>query len=203
MRRDKLIEGVLIAMLVVLSASYAYAEDFVARLNGFQEVGGVGAGQTGAIRSDGTGTFHLSLSGSQATYTLTYSNVGSPPAGARTVSQAHIHFGKRHVGGGIMVFLCTNLNNGPTGTQTCPPTSGTIAGTINAASVLEIATQNVAAGDFDALVDALRSNTAYVNIHTVAVPPAIVGFPVGEIRGQIHRDRRDHHDKDDDKDHNH
>ena len=36
-------------------------------------------------------------------------------------------------------------------------------------------------GDFDALTDALTSNTAYGNIHTV-------NFPAGEIRGQIRRE---------------
>jgi hypothetical protein len=192
MRRDKLIKTVMVATLVVLSASYAYAEEFVAHLSGFQEVGAVGAGQTGAIRSNGAGTLHLSLdkNAGTATFTLTYSDLGSPPTPAtRTVTQAHIHFGKRHVGGGILVFFCTNLGNGPAGTQACPTNAGTVSGTFMSASVQAIAAQNVTAGDFDALVDALRSNTAYANIHTS-------GFPAGEIRGQIHRARRDGNERD-------
>jgi CHRD domain len=39
-------------------------------------------------------------------------------------------------------------------------------------------------GNFDGLVDALRSHTAYGNIHTVQ-------FPAGEIRGEIRRGKRD------------
>jgi CHRD domain len=199
MRRDKLISIVLLATLVVFTASYAYAEEFFARLNGFQEVGGVGAGQTGAIRSNGTGTLHLDLDANagKATFTLTYSDLGSPPTPpTRTVTQAHIHFGKRHVGGGILVFFCTNLGNGPVGvvTQTCPLNSGTVSGTFTSLNVVAIAGQNVTAGDFDALVDALRSNTAYANIHTT-------GFPAGEIRGQIRKDRRDNNDKHNDDHH--
>jgi CHRD domain-containing protein len=199
MRRDKLISVVLLATLVVFTASYAYAEEFFARLNGFQEVGGVGAGQTGAIRSNGTGTLHLDLDANagKATFTLTYSDLGSPSTTAtRTVTQAHIHFGKRHVGGGILVFFCTNLGNGPVGivTPPCPPNAGTVTGTFTSASVVAIAGQNVTAGDFDALVDALRSNTAYANIHTT-------GFPAGEIRGQIRKDRRDNNDKHNDDHH--
>jgi hypothetical protein len=56
----------------------------------------------------------------------------------------------------------------------------------------------VTVGDFNAIVAALTSNTAYANIHTTA-------FPAGEIRGQIHREDRDHDkgkekDKDRDRD---
>jgi hypothetical protein len=46
--------------------------------------------------------------------------------------------------------------------------------------------QNVAAGDFNALVAALESNTAYGNIHTA-------NFPSGEIRGQIRHPDDDKH----------
>jgi hypothetical protein len=197
MRRDKLIKAVLLATLVVFTASYAYAEEFFARLNGFQELGGVGAGQTGAIRTNGNGTFHLDLDTktNQATFTLTYSDIGSPPTPAnRTVTQAHIHFGKRHVGGGILIFLCSNLPSPPAGTQPCPANAGTVTGTLVPAGIQAIPGQNVTAGDFDALVDALRSNTAYANVHST-------GFPVGEIRGQIRKDRRDNKDKHDDEHH--
>ena len=48
--------------------------------------------------------------------------------------------------------------------------------------------QNVQAGDFNALVVALESDTAYANVHTIpgagAVPPH-TAYPGGEIRGQV------------------
>ena len=195
MRRDKLIKAVLLTTLIVFSASYAYAEEFVTRLNGFEELGAINA-QTGAIRSNATGTLQLNLDkqAGTATFTLTYSNVGTTAPLTGTVTQAHIHFGKRRDSGGVMVFFCTNLGNGPVGTPACPANSGTVSGTLTAASVVAIAGQNVKAGDFDALVDALESNTAYANIHTTALP-------AGEIRGQVHRDRRDRDHDHDDKDH--
>ncbi len=194
MRRDKLIKAVLVAALLVFSTSCAYAEEFVARLNGFQEIGAL-AGPTGAIRSNGSGTLHLDLdrTAGTATFTLTYSDVGTTAPLTGTVTQAHIHFGQRHVAGGVMVFFCSNLGTGPAGTPTCPVNSGTVSGTFTSASVVAIAGQNVKAGDFDALVDALTSNSAYANIHTTALI-------AGEIRGQIRRDRRDHDDKHDGKD---
>jgi hypothetical protein len=45
--------------------------------------------------------------------------------------------------------------------------------------VLAVPTQNITtAGNFNALIAALESDTAYGNIHTT-------NFPSGEIRGQI------------------
>ena len=191
MRLDRLIEAVLVAALVAFSASYASAEEFIARLNGFRELGGLNA-ETGAIRSNASGTLHLHLdkNANTATFTLTYTDVGTTAPGTGTVTQAHIHFGKVYGTGGILVFFCTNLGNGPAGTQACPANSGTITGTFTPASVRAIAGQNVVAGDFDALVDALRSNTAYANIHTT-------GFGAGEIRGQIRQDHGGGHDDQD------
>ena len=73
-----------------------------------------------------------------------------------------------------------------------------MTGTIGAANVLAVATQNVPAGVFDAITDAITSNTAYVNIHTLK-------FPGGEIRGQVHKgglgDKHDDHDDHDDHGH--
>jgi CHRD domain len=87
------------------------------------------------------------------------------------------------------VFFCSNLGNAPAGTPTCPLNSGTVTGTWTKASVLGIAGQNVNAGDFDALTDALTSNTAYANIHQTALP-------AGEIRGQIHsREEEEEHQR--------
>jgi hypothetical protein len=61
-----------------------------------------------------------------------------------------------------------------------------VKGTWTAASVVAIAGQNVAAGNFDALVEALTSNTAYANIHTTSGTTPDTAFPAGEIRGQVH-----------------
>jgi hypothetical protein len=149
------------------------ADPFSATLSGFEEIGALNS-NTGAILTDGEGSLQLDLDeGSQTlNYTLTYSGLTS------NVTQAHIHFGKVHVAGGIFVFLCTNLGNGPAGTPACPPAGGTVSGTITAAGVLAVPGQNITAGDFDAVIQIITSDTAYANIHTVH-------FPAGEIRGQI------------------
>jgi hypothetical protein len=63
-------------------------------------------------------------------------------------------------------------------------TGGTVTGTITPASIVAVPGQNIKAGDFGALVAALDSNTTYANIHTV-------GFPAGEIRGQVQHSNDD------------
>jgi CHRD domain len=78
-----------------------------------------------------------------------------------------------------VVFLCSNLGNGPAGTQACPASGGTITGTIRAADIgAGAAGQGLAAGEFDEFVRALRSGATYVNVHST-------GRPDGEIRAQI------------------
>jgi hypothetical protein len=94
------------------------------------------------------------------------------------VLQAHIHFGIPAQSGGISVFLCTNLGNGPAGTQACPAAPATITGTIVPADVIGPSAQGIAAGEFEELVDAIREGATYVNVHSSV-------FPAGEIRGQL------------------
>jgi hypothetical protein len=157
------------AALLLVSSARADAQQFFAKISGFNEIGGLGAGETGAILSEGQGTLTLDLDRVARTldYTLTYSGLSS------TVLVAHIHFGKVHVAGNIIAFLC-----GGGGKPSCPNPGGTVTGTITAADVIGQPTQNISAGDFDALEDALTSNTAYANIHTS-------NFKTGEIRGEI------------------
>jgi CHRD domain len=106
------------------------------------------------------------------TYRLSYTALKG------TVLQSHIHFGGSKQSGGIMVFLCSNLGNGPVGTQACPAGPATITGTIRPADVLALPNQGVPAGSFADLIGAIRANSAYVNVHSTL-------FPGGEIRGNI------------------
>ncbi len=183
MRWYKLIKTVSAVGVLALWGGYVHADEFSADLSGFEEIGPLGA-ETGAILSGSTGTLRLHLDKKSETikYRLTYSPGLSAP-----VTQAHIHFGKIHVAGGIMAFLCTNLNNGPAGTPSCPTVSGTVTGELDLNSVVGPAAQNVEPRDFDALVAALTSDTAYVNVHTVK-------FPAGEIRGQIRGNKSERKD---------
>jgi hypothetical protein len=164
----------------VMAASHA--AEFHAVFSGFNEVGALNA-QTGAILSEGRATLELRLDRAEQTisFVLKYSGLSS------AVTQAHIHFGKVHMAGGVMVFFCSNLAGAPAGTQPCPANGGTVTGTLSAANVLGPAAQGVTAGDFDAIADALTSDTAYANIHTT-------GFPAGEIRGEIRRGFGEHDD---------
>jgi len=175
MRCKLLASAAFLAAPFILLGTYANAEEFSAKLVGFEELP--------AIFSQGTGSLDLDLNRNARTLTfkLTFSALSAP------VTQSHIHFGKRHVAGAITVFFCTNGNNGPPGTQPCPAGGGTVTGTIPGGNVLAITAQNMPAGSFDALVTLLESDTAYANVHTTA-------FPAGEIRGQIREpdhDRRD------------
>jgi CHRD domain len=108
---------------------------------------------------------------------------------------AHIHLGKSRDSGGVLVFFCTNVlpftGTGPT-PPPCPKNSGTVSGMWTAANVQAITGQNVVAGVFDTLVDALESNTAYANVHTTSGTTPENAFPGGEIRGQCRSEDREH-----------
>jgi hypothetical protein len=177
MLRYPIIASGLAVALVAFATHSAMAQEYRARLNGFFEIGALNA-NTGAVLTNGTGKLTLEVDHNSATYSLTYSGLGS------NVTQAHLHFGKVHVAGGIYAFLCTNLGNGPAGTPACPATGGTVTGTITPASIVAVPGQNISAGDFGALLAALGSNTTYANVHTVK-------FAAGEIRGQVQRSNDD------------
>jgi hypothetical protein len=172
MIRSILAGSMLIATAFAPQAMSAQTEQFRAVLSGFNEIGELNA-ESGAIFSAGHGSIELSLDPSAQTisYKLTYSNLSS------AVTQAHIHFGKVHTPGGVMVFLCSNLPTAPAGTQACP-NSGTVTGTISASDIQAITGQGIVAGVFAELEDAIESHTTYTNVHTT-------NFPSGEIRGEI------------------
>src|SRR5215510_9946518 len=120
--------GLLIAGALVVSVSaVVFAQGGFKRINellrGYEEVP--------AVSTSGNGQFNARISndGSRIDWELTYTQLEG------AVQQAHIHIGNKGVNGGISVFLCTNLGNGPAGTQPCPAPPATISGTIVAADV--------------------------------------------------------------------
>ena len=175
MRRRVLIS---LAVLAVLSIS-----TIVLAQGGFKRISEILTGyeETPAISTTGTGDFQARISNdeSRIDWTLSYSDLEG------AIQQSHIHFGAKGTAGGITVFLCTNLGNGPAGTQPCPAPPATISGTIVAADVspnipaTQMArTQGINTGEIDELIKAIRAGATYVNIHSST-------WPTGEIRSQI------------------
>ena len=136
------------------------------RLSGYEE-------NPLALSTTGTGEFRARIGpGDKITYSLSYSALEGP------VTQAHIHFGSPSQVGGISVFFCSNLGNGPAGTQACPPAPATVTGTVRPADVIGPAGQGIDPGQFAELVAAIRAGATYVNVHSTK-------YPVGEIRAQL------------------
>lgn len=148
------------------------ADKFKADLIGFDEVP--------ALSSTASGTFRMEIDPTDTSfdYEVSYSGL------VGNVTQSHIHIAQKGVIGGIMVFFCTNLGNGPPGTQACPgPHAGTVSGHITAADVVGSASgQGIAAGEFAEVLRAIRAGSVYANVHSSV-------FPGGEIRGQLVHDQ--------------
>jgi len=126
------------------------------------------------ISTTGGGTFKAKVAndGESFSWTLSYEALEG------SVLQSHIHFGAPAITGGISIFLCTNLGNGPAGTQACPASPATISGTATAADVIGPNGQGIEPGAFDEILAAMRSGFAYANVHSSK-------WPGGEIRGQL------------------
>jgi hypothetical protein len=168
----RVVPTILGAVVVALATSTTVAHDkkkqevVFARLVSIHEVPSLSTPASGRFRAvidEDEGTI---------TYTLRYDNLEG------AVTQAHIHFGQRGVNGGVSVFFCSNLGNGPAGTQECPAPPAEISGTITSADVIGPAGQGIAAGEFAELIAAIRQGVAYANVHSDL-------YPGGEARGQI------------------
>jgi hypothetical protein len=136
-------------------------------LSGYEEVPAVSTAASGKFRAE------VRAGQTEIAYRLSYEDLEAD------VQQAHIHFGQRDVNGAIVVFLCSNLGNGPAGTQPCPAAPATITGTITAANVGGgAAAQGIAPGEFGELLQAINAGVTYANVHSAK-------FPSGEIRAQL------------------
>jgi len=128
-----------------------------------------------SVSSTGRGTFRATISedGTSLSYTISYEDLEGD------VLQSHIHLGQRGVSGGIAVFLCTNLGNGPEGTPACPGTrAGTVSGMITGDKIVGPSGQGLLPGEFAELLRAIDRNVTYANVHSAK-------HTGGEIRGQI------------------
>ena len=166
MKKIKILPVVLIAVLVITSVAYAASQNFAASLSGGEEV------PRRLTDATGIATFQLSEDGTALSYSVNVANI-------ENVFAAHIHCGPKRVNGPVGVTLFSGTPGGG-------PISGTLAsGTITAPD------PGNACGwaDVAAVVAAITSNNAYVNVHTndgVAPPNTGPGdFPGGEMRGQL------------------
>ena len=128
-----------------------------------------------ALSTSGSGSVRLRVDPSAGTidYTVRYANLEG------TVTQSHIHFGSPSQTGGISVYLCSNLGNGPAGTPACPTTNpGEVSGTLRAGDVIGPAAQGITPGQFSELLAAIRADSTYANVHSTL-------YPFGEIRNQL------------------
>lgn len=143
-------------------------DKFVVRadLIGFQEVP--------SLSTTGHGTFRalVDTKANTITFKLTYDALEG------TVQQSHVHFGQKSVSGGVSFFLCSNLGNGPPGTQPCPAPPAEVTGVITPDLVIGPTGQGIEAAAFAEIVAAMKDDTAYANVHSTK-------WPAGEIRGQL------------------
>ena len=156
----------------------------------------VGYNEVPSVSTPAHGRFYavLNKDETELTYWLNFSDLSQP------TSQAHIHFGQHHTNGGIVVWLCEGTLQSPAAsTPACGPagsTAGQVNGVLTAAEVVGLGVgtlnQGIGLNEFAELIAAMRAGAAYANVHSgspapVTTPPTPnVGFPGGEIRGQIH-----------------
>lgn len=160
-----------VCALVAAAAFAQGAAAFRELLTGWEEVPSVSTGAGGE--------FQARIRNGEIEWQLSYADLQG------AVQQSHIHLGNVGVNGGISVFLCTNLGNGPAGTQPCPAAPAVISGRIVAADVspnipatAAARTQGLNTGEIEELIAAMRAGATYVNVHTTT-------WPGGEIRSQI------------------
>ncbi len=141
---------------------------FRARLSGFQEA-------PNAISTAATGQFRARLSqdGGSLDYELVYQDLQADAL------FSHVHLGPIHQAGGIMFFLC-----GGGSKPACPARGGTVTGTVTPSDIIGPTGQGISATEFTEAIHAMRSDAAYVNLHSTLLA-------AGEIRGQINDEGRD------------
>lgn len=151
-----------LALAITAAPVSATGDRFVAALSAREEV------PSNDSKGRGVATFRLSGDGTALAFRLIVANI-------EDVTQAHIHCGGPGVNGPVVAFLFGFDPDGVT-------VNGTLSqGTITAADVIARPDSAACPGgiaDFAELIEAMQLGRAYVNVHTVALPP-------GEIRGPL------------------
>lgn len=173
-QRSLLVVALTVGVVVAAAATGSAAQTGASSQNSVHEQlsGYVETPLALSTAAGGQFTMRINNKTQEITWRLSYSDF------ATTVTQAHVHFGSPAQTGGISFFLCTNLGNGPAGTQLCPAAPATVSGTITPADIIGPTGQGITAGEFGELVDAVHAGFTYVNVHSTA-------FPGGEIRAQL------------------
>lgn len=167
--RIRLAVSVAVAGALAVAGTAALAgggKQFRGALHGYEEVPAVSTAASGTFRA------RIAPAGDSLTYRLSYTGLEG------AVTHAHIHLGQPGVAGGISVFLCSNLGNGPAGTPACPPPPATVEGTLTAADVVGPTAQGIAPGELGELLRAMRAGVTYANVHSTK-------FPAGEVRSRL------------------
>lgn len=150
----------LFVIATILTASFGFAAENVSfhaktKLGGKDEVPKV------KTKAKGDADFKLSNDRKEMTYKVTVKDIQNPTA-------AHIHNGKKGAIGPPVANLFTG-----------PKKQGKFSGVLAEGTLTEKdLTGDLKGKTLDALVDLIKSDSAYVNVHTEA-------FPDGEIRGQL------------------
>ena len=130
-------------------------EVFIATLSGAEEVPARSTAANGAAQ--------IIVDGDQISYSIEVDDINS-------ITAAHIHSGVPGVNGPIRLFLYPPRQGDP-----APQVSTTERRILVSATV---PSSNVSGVTFQELLAQMRSNGAYVNVHTTT-------FPGGEIRGTV------------------
>ena len=167
--------GLVVTMLALTIGVYTVAG--AARKKHVTSDAMIGYQETPGVSSTGIGSFTAEIDEDAQViiYELTYTGLSAPAVAA------HIHFGNRFQAGGVSAFLC-----GGGGKPACPlgtTDQAIVTGTIFPSNVIGPASQGIASGEFDELVQAIRAGLTYANVHNA-------NFPAGEIRGQINDDNQ-------------
>ena len=143
----------------------------------------VGGNENPPVVSEGSGSFRARFREDRISFRLRYdvTSAGSD------VLQAHLHIGNPGTNGGIVAFLCSNIEDPPPPTdRKCPASPGEVSGDIFEDDVLDVPPDTgdiIEAGDLEGLKRLIRQGSVYANVHTD-------NHEGGEIRGQLEPRRR-------------